>query len=418
MKNKKIGIGILVVGVLLVVGYNFVENNIALNKIKSKIVHEEKREEIKNDYLKIKAVEVIEDYYKVKIDRDKLEFTREQNTIEKQLKRIEWMITELSSRTGERGATIDYLEEEKKNILFGTIDFFADVSEGENLEIYSISFDDETKEILQVKCIKRKVLKKVEPIDLISVEEARKIAELFIGENKIEDVNQVKFIGLIEDITYFEKDEDLFDTFLFFYQDMNDKNKKINIKIDRILGKVNYFSVGKKAVSEYKKNADYIVEAKEVQSHKITREEAVKITENTFEKYFNIKVNTKDVTKNFQYNYSFDIWFAQWDGGKYSIVLTKEGELKKVYYYEEIKQASLPKDEGEKLATEFIKKYKFSDEEYIKFLGISSLGEYEFIYGKDEKTGRNKIIDISLNGNHVYGFHMYSILGTDLIGPQ
>ncbi|QZY54521.1 hypothetical protein [Crassaminicella profunda] len=409
MKGEKIIVGILVAGVLLVAGYNIynlVENNTASNKIKQKVVHEEKREEAENEYLKIKAIEAIEKHYKVKIDGDKLEFNIEHNTVEKQLERIESMIVELSTRTGERGATIDYLEEEKKRIKFGTIDFFGDVYGGKKLETYAVSFDDETKEILQVTCIKRDVLKKLKPIDFISFEQSKKIAEAFIARNNLEDVEQLKFIGLIEDVTYFEQDEHIFDTFMLFYENMNDVSKKINIKIDRVSGKVNYFSVGKKAVSEYEKNAYHIVEAKEVESKKITREEAVKITENVFEKYFNVKVDTKDVAEDLQYNYSFAIWFARWDGEKYSIVLTKEGKIEGVGYGEEIKQASLTKEEGKKIAAVFIKKHKFADEEDIKCIESNSLGEYKFIYGKDEKTGRNKIIAISLNGNHVNGFDM------------
>ena len=135
-------------------------------------------------------------------------------------------------------------------------------------------------------------------------------------------------------MTYFEQYENRFDTFMLFYEDMNDAGKKINIKIDRVSGKVNYFSVGKKAAAEYDNNVHNIVEPKEVESSKITREEAVNITERAFEKHFNIKVDADDVAENLQYNYSFAVWFAQWEGEKYSIVLTNEGEVKEIYYNE------------------------------------------------------------------------------------
>ena len=188
MKGRKTIIGILVACFLLAAGYNmydFIKNNAALDKTRQSALNEEETEETAEKHLKVKAVEAIEKYYKVKIDGDNLEFNIEHNTMEKQLERIEKMISELSMRKGGSGATLDYLEEEKKRVKFGTIDLFAKAHEGENIETYAVSFDDETKEILQVTCIKRKVLKKLKPIDFISAKQSMKRAEEFMAENDI-----------------------------------------------------------------------------------------------------------------------------------------------------------------------------------------------------------------------------------------
>ena len=413
MRVKKIVMGILAAGVLLLAGYNIyvlVEKNVASNKIKEKVVYEEKRAETANEYLKIKAIEAIEDYYNVKIDGDKLEFDIEYNTMEKQLEDIGRYEASLKESVKELDEDMaDYLEREKERITFGTIDFWAGEYSPEKKVIYSVSFDDETKELLEVSCIKRDVLRKMKSAGFIGVDESKKIAEEFIDKNNIEDIGQLKFIGLKEEVTYYGQEESIFDTFMLFYENVNDVNKKVNIKIDRVLGKVNSFSVGKKAVSECEK-AVYnrsLVEAKEVESSRITREEAVKITENAFKEYFNIKVDKQDIAEDIQYNYSFAVWVGMWGGEKYSIALTKEGEILGAGYDEEIKQASLTKEEGIKIAIEFIKKHEFAeDEKDIKFVDMDSSGEYYFIYGKGEKTGKDKTISISLNGNHVDGFDL------------
>ncbi len=258
MKYKKIISGLLLAGVL--VGgvyncYNLTQNNTSVNIIKPDVVYAEKSRDIKNEDLKNVAMGAIKKYYGETPDFNKLEFISLNESLEQQIEDINSTIEyvkAIKNKTKEDEKWMKDLEADKNKIKFGTIDI-AWTSEKDN-EIYDVTFDDKTKEILSIMCQTKVDLSKLKPENFITIEKANKTAEDYIVKNNLDNIKNMKFVGKSEYKNYYDANYDVDDTVMFFYQDANDSSKKANVVIDRTLGKVTYFSVGNGAEREYTKN--------------------------------------------------------------------------------------------------------------------------------------------------------------------
>ncbi|CAH2211922.1 hypothetical protein [Tepidibacter aestuarii] len=256
MKGKKIVTGILLAGILAGGGYNcynLAQNNASLNVLKTGVVYAEKSQEIKNKDLNNVAMEAIKKYYGESPNFNKLKFKHTEESLEEQISGINdtiEFIKNSKSKFKEDEQFIRDLEEEKNKIKFGTISM-AWISDD---ELYSVTFDDQSKEILSVIYETQVDLNKIKPENFVSIEQAKKTAEDFIVKNNLDNIKDMKLTGKSEYKNHNDADYDVEDTVMFFYQDANDSSKKANLVIDRNSGKVTYFSVGYGAEREYIKN--------------------------------------------------------------------------------------------------------------------------------------------------------------------
>lgn len=256
MKCKKTISGILLAGVLLGAGYNcynLTQNNTSANILKPGVVYAEKSQDVKNKDLKSIGIEAIKKYYGETPDFNKLKFKNMNESVEQQVSDINDTIEFIKNsinKSKEDEQFIKDLEEDKNKIKFGRISI-AWISDD---ELYSVAFDDKTKEILSVMCETKVDLNKIKPQNFVNIEEAKKTSEDFVVKNNLDNIKDMKLIGKSEYKNHNDANYDVEDTVMFFYQDAKDSSKKANVIVDRTSGKVTYFSVGEGAVVEYTKN--------------------------------------------------------------------------------------------------------------------------------------------------------------------
>lgn len=256
MKCKKIISGILLAGILVGGGYNcynLTQNNTSANILKPGVVYAEKSQDVKDKDLKSIGIEAIKKYYGETPDFNKLKFKNMNESVEQKISDINdtiEFIKNSKNKLKEDEQFIKDLEEDKNKIKVGTISM-AWISDD---EVYSVTFDDKTKEILSVSCETKVDLNKMKSQNFVNIKQAKKTAEDFIVKNKLDNIKDMKLIGKSEYKNHNDASYDVEDTVMFFYQDASDSSKKANVIIDRTSGKVTYFSVGYGAEREYTKN--------------------------------------------------------------------------------------------------------------------------------------------------------------------
>ncbi len=137
----------------------------------------------------------------------------------------------------------------------------------------------------------------------------------------------------------------------------------------------------------------------------IEKEKAVKIVKNSFERYFDLKIDSKKIIDSTKYMDSNEYWITMWTDAEanveYYACLTKNGKIKGISYKNNKESSSiLDKEEAKKISVEFIKKHFADNDEEIKLTGIGNLGDVDFTYGEDEKTGGNKAIYIGIDNEN------------------
>ncbi|CAH2211923.1 YcdB/YcdC domain-containing protein [Tepidibacter aestuarii] len=137
-------------------------------------------------------------------------------------------------------------------------------------------------------------------------------------------------------------------------------------------------------------------------SSDVEKEKVAETVKISFEKYFNEKLDIKEIMDNTEYMNSNKYWitvYADTESNiEYYACLTENGQLKDIFYRSTEETSSiLDEEEGKKIATEFIKKHFANKDEEINFTRIGNDGDFDFTYGKDEETGKDKVIYINID---------------------
>ncbi|SKC65588.1 hypothetical protein [Maledivibacter halophilus] len=181
---------------------------------------------------------------------------------------------------------------------------------------------------------------------------------------------------------------------------------------------------------------DEDIYGKEVEEIEVKRKEKA-IAINALEKFAGKKVDVSNLNE--EISLEDDSWKFFWDNEtnwdiketksiNYSVTIDKEtNEIKAITYINDIikehKSNTFPEfdtEEGKKIALEFIKKHGYVENiDDIKFLRYWNadpqivLFHVDYIYGKDEKTGKTKVIKVTVNKRTKEIWSMGKVLETD-----
>jgi hypothetical protein len=146
---------------------------------------------------------------------------------------------EYDQRISDYKEVCNYMKEELAQLKHGMIDTGWVTREGYDYKLYSVNFNENTKELEDVEVTEGDPTKKTED-DLLKISEdqLKNTAEDFLKKNKLGNIEKPKCI-LVKGTN-------------LFYQDENDSTKKVKIGIDAYTGKVSSFSVN--AYAEWKYN--------------------------------------------------------------------------------------------------------------------------------------------------------------------
>lgn len=291
MKKKRILSSILTLGILTGSAFgmsDLVEKNSLTNKFIPNVVYSDdvkvKVKDIANKDLKLDSENVIKKYFKLTPDFEKMKIEMVTHTIENQKDDLDKTINYRDYLTDEQKADAEIFikkmlefqknenidekdsiygkekslkienervkgfEEMKKNIEYGYTHVYLKSDDAN----FCVSFDDKTQELLSASYEKNMKGEDVNSKDFVSIEDARKVADKFLIEHKLDDIEKLKLIDQ-EEFERFFLDAKVgggldFNAVAFFYEDENDSNKNANVIVDRISGKVTQFNLGKDAV--------------------------------------------------------------------------------------------------------------------------------------------------------------------------
>lgn len=148
-----------------------------------------------------------------------------------------------------------------------------------------------------------------------------------------------------------------------------------------------------------------------IKNSNIEKEKVVETVKKSFEKYFDAKLEDKEIMNNTKYINSNGYWITILRDNEanveYYSSLRNDGKLDSISC-KNIKESSLVIDqkESKKIAAAFIRQHFSHNNEDIKFIRIGNGGDFDFTYGKDEKTGGYKVIYINIDSENkkVCGF--------------
>lgn len=154
-----------------------------------------------------------------------------------------------------------------------------------------------------------------------------------------------------------------------------------------------------------------------VKNSNIEKEKVVETVKNSFEKYFDAKLDTKEIIDNTKYINSNGYWITILRDNKsnveYYSSLRNDGKLDSISC-KNIKESSLviDQEESKKIAAAFIRQHFSHNNEDIKFIRVGQSGDFDFTYGKDEKNGGDKVIYINIDSENkkVCGFTLNSLI--------
>lgn len=137
---------------------------------------------------------------------------------------------------------------------------------------------------------------------------------------------------------------------------------------------------------------------------KINKEKAIEIASKAFRKYFNVDLDVSkfariEFNKELKHWVLADIRTVKNKGLKLdsAIALKQDGQIMSITHNGKPKNFDKV-EEGKTIAKDFIKKLNIANNDSdISFLRVGNLKDLDFKYGKDEKTGKNKVIYISIN---------------------
>ncbi|CAH2213170.1 hypothetical protein [Tepidibacter aestuarii] len=162
-----------------------------------------------------------------------------------------------------------------------------------------------------------------------------------------------------------------------------------------------------------KQEAIYLQSLEKVKSD-ISKEEALDIVANSYDKYFGIKVDIKNFNDiEFLKTNSFwtSVYLDNANNKVYFVTLEKDGKVKEIGYEgdnkslgeieQAIEKANSNKEEAIKIGKAFILEKGFvKNAEDISFLRVGNNAEYDFAYGKDEKTGDDKVVYMTIDASN------------------
>ena len=125
--------------------------------------------------------------------------------------------------------------------------------EGSGSRNYHVDFNENTKEVDSV-IVNDDNYNKSDVQLTLSEEQLINTAEDFIKQNKLGDIENPKCILVKEEHVVFPNGTDTTNGWHVFYQDKNDKSKKVMVGIDEYTGKVDNFAVN--AYADYKYDED------------------------------------------------------------------------------------------------------------------------------------------------------------------